>query len=268
MNAQAELKPFVKWVGGKQKLSATLVDYFPREYETYYEPFVGGGSLLFRMRPPKAIINDENQWLINTYRAIRSNWKRVAAILDSIPNEKETFLEIRAMAHEKHTIYDQAAYFIYLNKTCFRGLFRVNKKGQFNVPYGNYDRPYYDADMLRNVSRYLKNVEIRCGDFADALEGVNKKSFVYFDPPYYKLGGYSDFNRYTHRRFSEDDHRRLVQLCHELHDRNIPWAVSNSDTPFVKKLYRDFTIHPISNRREINLKSQKRQVSELLITNY
>ncbi len=268
MNLIIKPKPFIKWAGGKQIIADALIDYFPSEFDKYYEPFIGGGSVLFKLNPCRGIINDQNEWLINTYKAIQADWRKVSEILDFLPNTKEEFLNIRSIPHETLDIFSQGAHFIYLNKTCFRGLFRVNKKGQFNVPYGDYDRRYYDPDVLKNVSDFLQNMEIRSTDFEIALFDVKQDDFIYFDPPYYKSGEYSDFNRYTPNQFKEKEHIRLASLCRELDNRGVRWALSNSDTEFVNFLYEGFNINKIENRREINLNSKKRSVKELLITNY
>lgn len=217
----------------------------------------------------RAIISDVNAWLIDAYRAVRDDWQQVANLLDEMPNQKEFFLELR----KKHptdyaTHFERAAGFIYLNKTCFRGLFRVNQKGYFNVPYGAYDRRYYDPNNLQRVAELLNRVDIFHGDFELCLNSVTTNDFVYFDPPYYKLGGYSDFNRYTADQFKEAEHFRLAALCRELDQRGIRWAVSNSDTPFTRELFQGYQAFPITARREINLNSKARSIQELLFTNY
>lgn len=268
MKSQNDLKPIIKWAGGKQAVSELLISCFPKEFKTYYEPFVGGASVCLNLKHGSTVINDENLWLINTYRAVRDNYEEVRKILDTLKNSKEEFLKIRKVRVEELDVICQAAYFIYLNKTCFRGLFRVNKKGMFNVPYGQYDRRYYNPDNLQAVSSFLQNIKIRTGDFELGIAGIDKDDFVYFDPPYYKLGGYSDFNRYTKYQFNESEHFRLAALCHELDKKGINWAVSNSNTPFVRHLFEGYNIFEISARREINLKSQNRNIKELLITNY
>jgi DNA adenine methylase len=183
-------------------------------------------------------------------------------------NTKEEFERIRTIRPDTLDLCQRAAHLIYLNKTCFRGLFRVNKKGQFNVPYGAYDRRLYDPDNLGSVARCLSRVDIRFTDFELCLADVTVDDFVYMDPPYYKQGGYSDFDRYTKWKFRENDHVRLASVCGELDDRGVRWAVSNSDTPFVRTLFDGYTLHPIPNRREINLNSQERDIDELLITNF
>ncbi len=261
-------KPFIKWAGGKQGLCRCLIDHFPRTFDRFIEPFIGGGSVFFSLLPEKSVLGDMNGWLIDTYTAVQDDWKKVAKILDTLPNTKRDFLRIREIAPDTLGLFNRAAHFIYLNKTCFRGLFRVNRRNQFNVPYGAYDRRYYDAENLASVSVALQNVEIRKGDFELCLLDVCDKDFVYFDPPYYKQGGHSDFNRYTAFQFREHDHIRLAAVCRELDKRGIRWAVSNSDTQFNKSLYAGYRMKQITNRREINLNSKARNVVELLIVNY
>jgi len=261
--------PFIKWPGGKQSIADQLLNFFPGKFECFFEPFVGGGSVFMATNWQNAVISDVNEWLIDTYKAIRDDWQQVAAILDTMPNEKRFFLELRAKHFSSFAShFERAAAFIYLNKTCFRGLFRVNKKGYFNVPYGEYDRRYYDPSNLKGVSEILKKVQIYQGDFELCLANAGQKDFVYFDPPYYKLGGYSDFNRYTPDQFKEGEHIRLAALCRELDHRGIRWAVSNSDTLFTRELFKGYYANPVNARREINLKSEDRNIQELLFTNY
>lgn len=261
-------KPFVKWAGGKQGIAHSLSKFFPRNYHKFYEPFLGGGSVLLSVCPKEAVVADMNEWLVDAYHAVRDDWEKVASLLDTFPNTKEDFLRIRTTDPASLDLFGRAAQFIYLIKTCFRGLFRVNQRGCFNVPYGEYQRAYYDAENLLDVSTALKHVEFRTGDFELSLHDVTSEDFIYLDPPYYKLGGYSDFNRYTKGQFREQDHIRLAALCRELDQRGVKWAMSNSDTPFIRFLYDGFQATEITNRREINLKSQERSVVELLVTNY
>jgi DNA adenine methylase len=261
-------RPFVKWAGGKQGIAHALVGMFPRDYGCYFEPFLGGGSVLFASHPRRAVCGDENEWLLGCYAAIRDDWRRVAAILDTLPNTKEDYLRIRAIRPESLDPFARAAHFIYLNKTCFRGLFRVNRKNQFNVPYGEYDRRYYDPHELAAVAEAVHNIEFRPGDFELTLADIGAGDFAYLDPPYYKLGGYSDFNRYTKGQFRENDHIRLAAVCREMDARKVLWAVSNSDTPFIRRLFEGYEMVSVSNRREINLNSQERDITELLIVNY
>jgi DNA adenine methylase len=263
-----DARPVLKWAGGKQALAERLVQSFPDEFSRYYEPFIGGASVLLTLQPEKAVVGDLNNWLLDTYEAIRTDHEKVAEYLDGLVNTREEFERIRAVQPETLDLSRRAAHLIYLNKTCFRGLFRVNRKNQFNVPYGAYDRRYYDPANLGAVANCLRHAEIRRMDFELCLADVTSEDFVYMDPPYYKQGGYSDFDRYTKSKFKENDHFRLAAVCRELDERGIRWAVSNSDTAFVRTLFDGFTMQTIANRREINLNSQERDIDELLIMNY
>jgi DNA adenine methylase len=245
-----------------------LVRFFPAGFDRYFEPFVGGGSVLFAFQPRRAVISDANEWLIDTYEALRTDQAQVARILKGLVNTRDEYLRVRKIKPETLSLFQRAAHLIYLNKTCFRGLFRVNRRGQFNVPYGQYHRRYYDPDNLRAVAEVLKRVEIRRGDFEACLHDITARDFLYVDPPYYKLGGYSDFNRYTKDQFCEEDHFRLAALCRELDLRGVRWAVSNSATDFVRRLFAGYHRTTIANRREINLNAHERAIAELLVTNY
>lgn len=265
--AKTSPRPFVKWAGGKQALARRLACSFPRDFERYVEPFVGGGSVLLEVGASRAVAGDLNDWLLDTYEAIRLDWARVADALDRLPNTREDYLRVRNVPPSTLDLFDRAALFVYLNKTGFRGLFRVNREGRFNVPYGAYDRRTYDPENLHGVAAALEHVEFRRGDFVACLHDVTEDDFVYMDPPYYKLGGHSDFNRYTPGQFRAEDHERLAALCRNLDRRGVRWAVSNSDTPFVRDLFAGFRFETVDARREINLKAAKRAVGELLIRN-
>jgi len=268
MSIAFEARPILKWAGGKQAIAIHLAKQFPSTGGVYFEPFVGGASVFVAFGPKKGVICDLNEWLIDTYLAIREDWSRVATILDGMKNTKSEYLRIRAIQPNTLDLFQRAAHLVYLNKTCFRGLFRVNQRNQFNVPYGAYDRRYYDLDNFQAFAAALGQVKILCCDFEVGIADATRRDFIYFDPPYYKLGGYSDFNRYTRFQFRENDHVRLAAVCRELDHKGIRWAVSNSDTPFVKTLFKGYCMTQVANRREINLRSQERGISELLITNY
>lgn len=265
---RARVSPILKWAGGKQKIADHLIELFPSDFGRYFEPFVGGGSVLLTLQPSNAVLGDANEWLIDTYEAIREDPIQVAEILDGLDNTKEEYTRIRSLRPIELPLFRRAAHLVYLNKTCFRGLFRVNRQGQFNVPYGQYDRRYYDPDNLLAVAKALQGVEIRRGDFELCLNDITDQDFVYLDPPYYKLGGYSDFNRYTKDQFRANDHFRLAAFCRELDLRGVRWAVSNSDTDFIRELFEGYRVTALKNHREINLNSKNRDISELLITNY
>jgi DNA adenine methylase len=261
-------EPILKWAGGKQIVASTLVKYFPDDYNRYFEPFVGGCSVALQVDSHPPVLNDQNEWLIDTYEAVRDDWRQVANILDSLVNTEAEFYRIRSLDHWTLDRYTRAAHLIYLNKTCFRGLFRVNKNNRFNVPYGGYNRRYYDAVNLAAFSSFLQRCELRCTDFEVALYDATPEDFIYFDPPYHRIGGYSDFNRYTSSKFKEVDHIRLRNLCHELDERGVHWVQSNSSTKFIRELYKGFNIEEITNRREINLNSKSRDITELIVKNF
>jgi DNA adenine methylase len=261
-------EPVLKWAGGKQIIAQMLVRHFPSDYVRYFEPFVGGGSVALEVGAKRPVLNDQNEWLIDTYRAIRDDVKQVMVILDTLKNTEREFYRIRSINPRPLEPAVRAAHLIYLNKTCFRGLFRVNKQNQFNVPYGNYDRRYYDPANLIAFSEFLGTCQLRCMDFELAVHDATAEDFIYLDPPYHRIGGYSDFNRYTSCKFKEIDHIRLRNFCVEMTNRGVRWVQSNSTTPFIRELYKDFKMVEITNRREINLNSKDRTITELVIKNF
>ena len=261
-------EPILKWAGGKQIIARTLVEFFPKTYRRYFEPFVGGCSVALESGATGGALNDQNEWLVDTYRAIADDWRRVVDVLDTLTNTEREFYRIRVINPKTVDPYTRAAMLIYLNKTCFRGLFRVNKRNQFNVPYGRYDRRYYDPANLAAFAEFIRNFELHVGDFEVALADATSGDFIYLDPPYHRIGGYSDFNRYTSGQFKEIDHLRLRNVCVDLDMRGIRWVQSNSSTEYIRELYRDFEISEITNRREINLDSRNRNITELVIKNF
>lgn len=274
------LSPLLKWAGGKRQLLKEINNRLPDNITTYVEPFLGGGALLFELQPSKAIINDYNFELINVYETIKENPYQLIEYLNehSINNSRDYFYRIRNLDREPEymnlTPIERAARIIYLNKTCYNGLFRVNRSGQFNTPYGKYKKPnIMDTDKILSISNYLKNNDIRIysGDYKQALKGLRKGSFVYFDPPYMPLN-ISSFTGYTEFGFSLQQHIELRDVCLKLHKRGIKMMISNSDTPEIRELYSDesiFNIRTISATRKINSQVEKRgDVLEVLITNY
>lgn len=260
-------RPILKWAGGKQALAAQLAASFPPFGGRYFEPFVGGASVFLALRPARAVLSDRNRWLIDTYRAVRDQADAVARALAALPNTRDEFLRQRALDPQALAPAARAAQLVYLNKTCFRGLFRVNRAGRFNVPYGAYDRRYFDRANLDAFASALEGALLRAGDFEEGLEGVRSGDFAYLDPPYHKLGGYSDFNRYTDAPFGERDHERLAGVCRELDRRGVRFVVSQSDTALVRRLFAGFRVRELAARREINLSARRRDVVELVITN-
>ena len=268
MSIRIIAKPILKWAGGKQALADHLAAQFPPIEGVFYEPFIGGASVLLAVGPEKAVVGDLNEWAVDTYMAIRDDWKKVAAILDGMKNTKHEYLRVRAIQPDSLDRFQRAAHLVYLNKTCFRGLYRVNQRNQFNVPYGAYDRRYYDPENFEAFAAALEHVKILCYNFEICIANVAPQEFIYFDPPYYKLGGYSDFNRYTRFQFRENDHIRLAAVCRELDRKGIRWAVSNSDTDFVRMLFKGFGMPSQLPTGERSICHSERGISELLIMNY
>ncbi len=270
-------KPFVKWVGGKRQLLnqfKLLNLYPPKQFDPlrarYYEPFVGGGAVFFDLLPRSAFLSDLNKELITTYAVIKNNVEDLIQSLKVHKIEKEYFLKIRAFDTNMLSDLEIASRFIYLNRTCFNGLYRVNKKGQFNVPFGKYKRPLIcDQDNLRKVSKALQSVELRTGDYSEILDFVKKGDFIYLDPPYYPLNRTSSFTAYTKEGFLEEEQIKLRDVFFELDKKGCFVMLSNSDTSFIRKIYSDAKITEVLAGRMINANALKRgRILELVITNY
>ncbi len=278
----AKCAPFLKWAGGKRQLLPILRAHLPTGIADYYEPFVGSGALFFDlafrgMIRGTAHLWDQNPGLVNVYRVLRDSRAELVELLSRHkkqhdPADSAYYYRQRARfnATNPDTI-EHAAMFIYLNKTCFNGLFRVNSKGRFNVPMGAYKNPgIFDPENLRAVSRALEEVELKVADFRELdPAGIKAGSFVYFDPPYQPLDTTSNFTSYTRGSFSESDQRHLADLFGRLRNAGIPSMLSNSWTPLVKELYAEFHIQPIQARRSINSNGGKRgRIPEALVLNY
>lgn len=290
-------KPFLKWAGGKTQLIFDIEKALPSDTIktnfTYIEPFVGSGAVLFWMlnnfsNLKNAVINDINEDLINTYKTIASKPKELISILEIMQNE---FHDLegnednkKVYYYQKRKLYNsreeeqsgQAALFIFLNRTCFNGLYRVNRKNEYNVPMGGYKRPtIYDRENILAVSEALQKVEILCGDFKHTLEYAKQNTLFYFDPPYKPLSETSSFNSYAKDDFNDDEQVRLRDFCHELDSLKHSWILSNSDVKgkdpndnFFDELYSDFNIKRVEAKRSINANPEKRgKLTELLITN-
>lgn len=270
------VQPFLKWAGGKRQLLPEIRKYVPSKYTTYYEPFVGGGAVLFSLQPKTAIVNDSNEELINVYNVIKTDVEGLIRELKKHKNTKEHFYKIRELDRSgqfaKMNNVEKAARIIYLNKTCYNGLFRVNSQGQFNVPFGSYDNPeIVNEIILRAVSNYLKSTKITFfnEDFATALKGVKKGGFVYLDPPYDPVSDTSSFTGYTLNGFDQNEQIRLKNTCDELHKKGCKFLLSNSATEFIKELYSDYTIEVVQVGRNINSVASKRgKIEEVLVRNY
>lgn len=289
-------KPFVKWAGGKTQLLKEIENNLPSnfsKFDTYVEPFVGGGSVLFWISSKfsslkNLVISDSNENLINTYFAVRDNSAELIECLKNIyfkfkffsKDKQETFFKkIRKEYNDRVAPLDpmtKASYFIFLNKTCFNGLYRVNSNNQFNVPFGKYDNPIiWDPDTLKEDSKILKNVTIKCCNYSDTISYVGPNSFYYLDPPYRPLSDTSSFNQYTSKPFDDTQQIQLKKFCDELNNLGSSFLLSNSDPmsanndPFFENLYSNYIIKKIDANRNINSKSTKRgSVKELLIKNY
>lgn len=264
-------RPFLKWAGGKGKLIQQYIPYFPKSFKTYYEPFLGGGAVFFFLNPPSAVLTDINAELVNAYRCVRNNVEELIAILEEyqLRHCKDYYYQVRQ--RNCSTNFEKAARLIYLNKTCFNGLYRENSKGEFNVPLGKYKNPKIcNPALLRSVSAALQNTQIHVRAFEDILEYASScDDFVYFDPPYYPLSPTSNFTAYSRYSFSQDDQIKLKYVFAELAECGVKVMLSNSDCQFIRELYRDFNISSITASRLINSNATKRgKISEVLITSY
>lgn len=269
------LKPVLKWVGGKRQLLADISPLIPSSPSLYVEPFVGGAAVLLSKQPAKARINDANKELINVYRVIKRNPDKLLEQLaiHAELNSSDYYYEIRALDRSQQynelTDFQKAARIIYLNKTCYNGMFRVNSQGQINVPYGKYKHPnIVNEPGIRALSAYLANdIEILCGDYADALIDLPKNSFVYLDPPYMPISSTSAFTGYTESGFDFDEQVRLRDECAKLREQGISFLQSNSDCEAVRDLYRGFKITTVQAKRSINSKGSGRgAINEVLIS--
>lgn len=272
-------KPFVKWAGGKRQIIDKLKRYVPDEFDTYYEPFIGGGALLFELSPRRAVINDSNEELMNVYSVLcdEEKFKKMCSVLNHYEKEhcEEFYYDIRNKdrnknAYKRLSDYTRAARTIYLNKACFNGLYRVNSKNEFNVPFGKKKRVNtYDGGNLITVSNYLtmNDVEILSVDFEQSVKNAKKGDFIYFDPPYDSET--STFNSYTEDGFGKDEQIRLAKVFKELDSRGCYVMLSNHNTSLINDLYKNFNIHVIEAKRNINSNGKKRgKVKEVIITNF
>lgn len=272
------LKPFTKWTGGKRKLLPILKENLPPKYNRYFEPFIGGGALFFEMAPKNAVINDFNSELINAYIQIKDDPDMLLKLLKEHKqkNSKEYYLEVRSFDRDdrinRMTDVERAARILYMLRVDFNGLYRVNSKNQFNVPYGKYKNPkIVDENTIYEISRYLnKNqISILNVDFEEAVKEVSMGDFVYFDPPYIPLTETSSFTSYTHEGFSFEDQVRLRDLVVELDKRGAYVMLSNSSSPLSYELYKEFNLHEVSAVRTNGASTSSRgKIKELLVTNY
>lgn len=260
-------KPILKWAGGKQQMLDVLLPQVPKQYNRYIEPFFGGGALFFALTPKDAIIADSNPELMNLYRVVADNVEELISILKDMKNDESTYYEIRGLDPALLSPVERAARTIYLNRTCYNGLYRVNRKGQFNVPYGKYKNPKIcDEENLRAASIALQGVLIVEGDYKDVLrEHARPGDFIFLDPPYLPVGKYADFKRYTKEQFYEEDHIELAQEVHRLHELGCHVILTNSNHPLVHELYEKYTISVHKTRRNINSDASKRTGEDVMV---
>lgn len=270
--------PFLKWVGGKRQIIPEILSHLPKNISSlnYCEPFIGGGALFFHLEPKKAIINDFNDELINVYKVIKNNLDELLFDLKKHENTSDYFYQIRGI--DRQPLFDDltnvqhASRIIYLNKTCFNGLYRVNSLGEFNSPFGRYTNPnIVNEPVLRAVNKYLNSSDITIlnGDYEKVLNSVTTDTFVYLDPPYHPISESSNFTGYVQGGWTEKHQIRLKKACDDLDKKGVKFLLSNSSAPFIKELYSEYNIHSINANRSINSVGEKRgQIEELLIKNY
>lgn len=273
-------KPFVKWVGGKRqlleqfrKMNLYPPEDFDPENSRYFEPFVGGGAVFFDLLPEEGFLSDLNKELVTTYNVIKNDLEKLIVSLKKHKTDKEYFLKIRAHDPNKLSDVAVASRFIFLNRTCFNGMYRVNSKGGFNVPFGKYSNPLIcDEDNLQKVSKALQNIDIKYQDYKEVLKKAKKGDFIYFDPPYYPVSKTASFTSYTAETFLDKEQTELRDTFVELHKRGCFVMLSNSDTPFINKIYsgiKGVSINKVQAGRAINSNGSGRgKITEVLITNY
>lgn len=276
--AKLKMSPFVKWAGGKKQLLDKLRERAPISYDAYYEPFIGGGAFLLDFQPHKAVINDVNEQLINVYIQLKIDTEAVIETVrgyDAVTCDRDYYLSVRKAYNSKIVAHELdaecAAMMIWLNKHCFNGLYRVNSKGLFNVPYNNKNGgSSIDAENLRAIGQYLREaeIEIRQGDFEVACADVKPGDFVYFDSPYVPINETANFTDYTKDGFSLEDHKRLSNLFRRFDAIGVYVMLSNHNVPLVHELYSGFNIETIDVKRNINRDASKRIGKEVIITNY
>jgi DNA adenine methylase len=263
-----EARPFIKWVGGKRQILHALLAKVPQKISTYFEPFVGGGALFFALSPKLAVLSDQNERLVHAYRGVRDDVEGVIELLSTYPHDRDFFLEMRKRSIDYSPDVDVAAWFIYLNKVGFNGLYRVNAKNVFNVPFGSYDNPMIcNADLLRACSKVLCGIDIRHSDFGAVADWAKSGDFVYFDPPYVPLSTTSSFVGYTDKGFGPNDQIRLRDVAFALKERGVNVLLSNSSAGFVRKIYGGrFVCEEVMAARNVSCKAATRKkIAELII---
>lgn len=261
-------KPVLKWAGGKTQLLDELMSKVPGKYNRYIEPFIGGGALFFALQPRAGVIADSNPELVNMYECLSRNVEKVIEHLSKFKNHEACFYKVREMRFPDLEKEYAAARTIYLNRTCYNGLYRVNKKGQFNVPFGHYKAPpICQPDILRAASKLLQGVEIICGDYKTVLKKTAKQGdFVFLDPPYLPVSKYADFKRYTKEQFYEEDHRELAEEVQRLQKLGCHVVLTNSNHPLVHELYEAYEVEVVNTRRSISSTPKTRTGEDVIVT--
>lgn len=277
-NKNKLVAPFLKWVGGKRQLLPKIIEHLPNNLRKlkYYEPFIGGGAVLFHLQPDNAVINDSNKELINVYIVVKNYLEELIIDLKKHKNSSEYFYQIRGLDRtaefSKLTNVQKASRIIYLNKTCFNGLYRVNRAGEFNAPFGRYKNPnIVNEPTLKAVNKYLnkKNISINSGDYSDILKQANENSFVYLDPPYHPISVNSNFTGYVRGGWNMFDQVRLRESCDQLNEKGAKFLLSNSSAQFIKDQYENYNIITVKAIRAINSNGSERgKIDEVLIKNY
>ncbi|MBL7103980.1 MAG: DNA adenine methylase [Bacteroidales bacterium] len=270
------VQPFLKWAGGKRQLLPFIRKYLPKNFNIYFEPFLGAGAVLFDLQPEKAFINDLNEELINCYKVIKYFPDELLNSINKHINTEDYYYKIRQLDRIKNYFglsdIEKASRIIYLNKTCYNGLFRVNSKGHFNTPFGNYKNPkIIQKSTIYAINRFLNinNIEILNVDFEEAVYNANKEDFIYFDPPYDPISITSSFTGYNLDRFNKNEQTRLQKVIKKLTWKGCKIMLSNSSTDFIKNLYNDFNIISVPANRSINSNGEGRgKIEEYLIINY
>ncbi|MGL6343392.1 MAG: DNA adenine methylase [Waterburya sp.] len=274
MQLNTKPRPFLKWAGGKSKLLPEISKRLPPDYEQYFEPFLGGGAVFFFLNPKQAYLLDVNSELINTYCVVRDYVDELIDDLKRHIYNKDYYYNIRnidrSLEYKNWNNIQKASRFIYLNKTCYNGLHRLNSRREFNTPMGKYKNPkIVDEENLKACSKALQNVEIIAENFSAIESKITSQDLVYFDPPYVPLSKTANFTAYSHNRFDEVKQIELYELCNRLNSRGIRFILSNSSAPLVLELYKSFNIEFVQAARFINSRSDKRgQIPEVIVTNY
>lgn len=269
----------LKWPGGKSKVIPQISIYLPKTYNNYFEPFFGGGALFFYLKPKTAVINDVNETLMNLYEAIKKEPDTIIARLKELTDEHLTFNEDKRKVNYYHkrdeynetkNKIEKAALLVFLNKTGFNGMYRENSKGKYNIPFGKYANPtIFKESKIREVSLILENTEIKSGSYIKSILEAKPHDFIYFDPPYHPLSVTSSFTSYSKDDFTEKDQVELSKTFENLDKKGCLVMLSNSDTPLIRELYKNYNIHEVQVARSINSKASSRgKVNELIITNY